>query len=89
MWIKTLNAAPALYSAESDATLTLTRSDVHIINSALYRYIADGKNKDMDIRKLYSDLMIVEQLMEAGRLDDWTVEKVKEYRSEDESGENS
>ena len=89
MRIKTLNAAPTLYSSESDATLTLTRSDVHIINSALYRYIADGKNKDMDIRKLYSDLMIVEQLMEAGCLDDWTVERVKEYRNEDESGENS
>lgn len=88
MWIKTLNAAPALYSSESDATLTLTRSDVHIINSALYRYITGGKNKDMDIRKLYSDLMIVEQLMEAGCLDDWTVERVKEYRSEDENGEN-
>lgn len=88
MWIKTLNAAPALYSSESDATLTLTRSDVHIINSALYRYIADGKNKDMDIRKLYSDLMIVEQLMEAGCLDDWTVEKVKEYRNIKEEEEN-
>lgn len=88
MWIKTLNAAPALYSSESDATLTLTRSDVYIINSALYRYIADGKNKDMDIRKLYSDLMIVEQLMEAGCLDDWTVEKVTEYRNIKEEEEN-
>ena len=88
MWIKTLNAAPTLYSSESDATLTLTRSDVHIINSALYRYIAGGKNEDMDIRKLYSDLMIVEQLMEAGRLDDWTVEKVKEYRNIKEEEEN-
>ena len=88
MWIKTLNAAPALYSSESDATLTLTRSDVHIINSALYRYIADGKNKDMDIRKLYSDLMIVEQLMEAGRLDDWTVERVEEYRNIKKEEEN-
>ena len=88
MWIKTLNAAPTLYSSESDATLTLTRSDVHIINSALYRYIADGKNKDMDIRKLYSDLMIVEQLMEAGRLDDWTVERVEEYRNIKKEEEN-
>lgn len=78
MWIKTLNAAPALYSAESDATLTLTRSDVHIINSALYRYIADGKNKDMDIRKLYSDLMIVEQLMEADVL---MIGQLKELRN--------
>lgn len=89
MWIKTLNAAPALYSSESDATLILTRRDVLIINGALYRYITGGKNNDMDVRKLYSDLMIVEQLMETGRLDDWTVERVKEYRSEDESGENS
>lgn len=88
MWIKTLNAAPALYSSESDVTLTLTRSDVHIMNSALYRYIADGKNKDTDIRKLYSDLMIVEQLMEAGCLDDWTVEKVKEYRNIEKEEEN-
>ena len=88
MWIKTLNSAPTLYSSESDATLTLTRSDVHIINSALYRYIADGKNKDMDIRKLYSDLMIVEQLMEAGRLDDWTVERVEEYRNIKKEEEN-
>lgn len=88
MWIKTLNAAPALYSSESDATLTLTRSDVHIINSALYRYIADVKNKDMDIRKLYSDLMIVEQLMEAGCLDNWTVEKVNEYRNIKKEEEN-
>ena len=88
MWIKTLNAAPALYSSEADTTLTLTRSDVHTINSALYRYITNGKNKDTDVRKLYSDLMIVEQLMEAGCLDDWTVEKVKEYRNIKKEEEN-
>lgn len=88
MRIKTLNVAPALYSSESDTTLTFTRRDVHIINSALYRYITGGKNNDMDIRKLYSDLMIVEQLMEAGCLDDWTVERVKEYRNIKEEEEN-
>ena len=40
-----------------------------------------GQSQNEDACRLYADLMIIEQLMEAGVLDNWTIERVQDYRS--------
>lgn len=81
MWIKNLSVAPLIAKRdEARSTLEFTGRDIHIINNALYRYITGGQNYNEEVCRLYADLMVVEQLMEAGVLDNWTIERVQDYR---------
>ena len=69
------------------AIVELTHDDVSEITNALYKRMKEHPYPEQ--KRRYSDFMILLQLLESGTLDNWTVERVKEYRSEDESGENS
>ena len=89
MWIKSLAAASSYSHPESArVTLEFTRQDMRFITNALYRYITGGQNQNKDVCRLYSNLLIAEQLMETGVVDDWTIERVQEYRSEEIQNEN-
>jgi hypothetical protein len=82
MWIKSLNAASSYSHSESArVTLELTRQDMHYLTNALYRYITGGQNQNKDVCHLYSDLLIADQLMETGVVDDWTIDRVQDYRA--------
>ena len=82
MWIKSLNVASSYSHPESArVTLEFTRQDVRFLTNALYHYIKGGQNQNREVCHLYSDLLIAEQLMEAGVLDNWTIERVQDYRS--------
>lgn len=83
MYIKKLKAASALHTTtDARVVLELTARETQIIGNALYRYITGGKNGDKEVRNIYSDWMVIQQLMETGRLDDWTVERVQDYRGD-------
>ena len=82
MWIKSLNVASSYSHPESArVTLEFTRQDVRFLTNALYHYIKGGQNQNREVCHLYSDLLIAEQLMETGVIDDWTIDRVKDYRA--------
>lgn len=82
MWIKSLAAASSYSHPETArVTLELTRQDMRFLTNALYRYITGGQNQNKDVCHLYSDLLIADQLMETGVIDDWTIDRVQDYRT--------
>lgn len=82
MWIKSLNAASSYSHPETArVTLELTRQDMRFLTNALYHYIKGGQNQNKDVCHLYSDLLIADQLMETGVVDDWTIDRVQDYRA--------
>lgn len=81
MWIKSLAAASSYsYPESARVTLELTRQDMRFLTNALYRYITGGQNQNKDVCHLYSDLLIADQLMETGVIDDWTIEQIAIHR---------
>lgn len=69
-------ANPAVQQDKNEAVVQLTYWDVSEIARALYKVM--GKNEK--VKKLYSDFMILHQLLETGTLDDWTLERVAIHR---------
>ena len=81
MRIKNLTAASSYsYQESAEVTLELTRQDMRFLTNALCRYINDSQNQNRDICRLYSDLLITDQLMDTGIIDDWTMDRVQDYR---------
>lgn len=81
MRIKNLTAASSYSRQESTkVTLELTRQDMRFLTNALYHYINDSQNQNRDICRLYSDLLIADQLMDTGTIDDCTMDRVKDCR---------
>lgn len=77
MVIRQLNGgAPLAQMKDNNATVELTYKDVSDIARSLYKMMS----RDESVKKLYSDFMILHQLLETGTLDDWTVERVAIHR---------
>lgn len=81
MRIKNLTAASSCsYQESARVTLELTRQDMRFLTNALCHYINGSQNQNRDICRLYSDLLITDQLMDTGVIDDQTMDRVQDYR---------
>lgn len=71
---------------QAKAIVELTHEDVSEITNALYKRMKEHPYPGQ--KRRYTDFMILLQLLESGTFDDWTVEKVKEYRNIKKEEEN-
>lgn len=65
---------------QAKAIVELTHEDVSEITNALYKRMKEHPYPKQ--KKRYTDFMILLQLLESGTLDNWTIDQVKNLRSE-------
>lgn len=65
---------------QAKAIVELTHEDVSEITNALYKRMKEHPLPEQ--KKLCTDFMILLQLLESGTLDNWTIDRVKNFRTE-------
>ena len=89
MRIEKLTVVPfAEKMSDAKVSVELTGREIHLLSCALYRYIAGGQADSGEVNTLYSDVLMTEELTKWGRVDDWTVGKIMEYRNIKKDEEN-
>ena len=65
---------------QAKAIVELTHEDVSEITNALYKRMKEHPYPEQ--KKRCTDFMILLQLLESGTLDNWTIDRVKNFRTE-------